>query len=251
MIVLNSLLLGLETSNELTERFRTLFAVLNVGIQIVFLTEISIRLVSFWPKPTDFFRDGWNVFDFLVVTLSLLPVAGPFANVARLARVLRVARLISLSEELRLIIGTMMKSLPSMGHVGLLLGVLLYVYGILGFHFFSSVDASHWGGLGVSMLSLFKVLTLEGWIEMQDRVIAVKPWAWLYFVSFIVLAVFVVVNLFIAVVINNLETVKREQQERSAPPTDTNEILLQMADLREKLANMEASLKRSIRQKEE
>lgn len=243
VIVLNAILLGIETFPALASGHEGIFLTLNGLIQIVFVTEILIRLLAYWPKPVGFFHDGWNVFDFVIVSFSLLPIAGPFASVARLARILRVARLISLSNDLKLIVGTMLKSLPSMGHVGLLLGVLLYVYGILGFHLFKELDPAHWGGLGVSVLSLFKILTLEGWIEMQDQVIGGNPWAWVYFMSFIILAVFVVVNLFIAVVINNLETVKKEQQVGGAHPSN-EELIAQLSDLRKKLSIFEIRLRR-------
>jgi voltage-gated sodium channel len=107
-------------------------------IQVVFVAELALRLLACWPRPGRFFRDGWNVFDFVIVALSLLPVAGSFATVGRLARLLRVTRLVSVSPDLRLIIGTMLRSIPSMGNVALLLGLLVYVYAIIGFYSFST-----------------------------------------------------------------------------------------------------------------
>ena len=108
----------------------------------------------------------------------------------------------------------MVRSIPSMGHVIVLLSLLLYVYAVLGFHFFREADPAHWGSLGAALLTLFQMLTLEGWVEIQDAVLDAYPLAWIYFSSFVFVAVFVVVNLFIAVVINNLESVKHEQQDR-------------------------------------
>ena len=211
LILLNAFLMGLETSPALVESFPRLFEQLNRVIQTLFVAEIAVRMVGFLPRPHTFFRDGWNTFDFIVVALSFLPVSGPYATVARLVRVLRAARLISFSPDLRLIIGTMLRSLPSMGHVMMLLGLLLYVYGIVGYQLFHSHDPSNWGTLGKAILSLFKVLTLENWVELQDKAMERFEWAWLYFMSFVVVAVFVVINLFIAVVINNLDVVKKEQ----------------------------------------
>jgi voltage-gated sodium channel len=106
---------------------------IELAVQAIFVAEIAIRLLAFWPRPGTFFRDGWNLFDFVVVVASMLPQAGAFAMVARLARLMRVTRLVSTFPELRLIIGTMLRSIPSMGHVIMLLGLLLYVYAILGF----------------------------------------------------------------------------------------------------------------------
>lgn len=211
VILLNAALIGVETSPSVMARYGSLFHAVNWIIQAVFIAEISLRLLACAPRFGQFFRDGWNVFDFLVVSFSLLPVAGPFAGVARLARVLRLARLVSVSDQLRLIITTMLRSIPSLSHVVVLLALLIYVYAVLGYYSFHTTDAAHWGSLGTAILSVFQMLTLEGWVEMQEAVIVRHPWAWVFFSSFVVVAVFVVVNLFIAVVLNNLEEVKAEQ----------------------------------------
>lgn len=210
VIVFVAILMGLETSPYLMERYGKLFHVLNTFIQVIFVLEVVIRIGAFSPKYQRFFSDGWNVFDFVIVAASLLPQAGPMATVARLARLLRVARLLSVSDELRLIISTMLKSIPSLGHVSMLLALLLYIYGIIGFHLLHKIDPENWGTLGLSILTLFEILTLEGWVELQNNVIGQMPWAWVFFGSYIIVAVFVVINLFIAVVLNNLESAKAE-----------------------------------------
>jgi voltage-gated sodium channel len=205
---------------------------LELVVQAIFIVEIGIRLLAYWPRLGAFFRDGWNVFDFVVVVTSLLPQAGALTMVARLARLMRVTRLVSVFPELRLIIGTMLRSIPSMGHVIMLLSLLLYVYAVLGFYLFRDADAEHWGTLGAALLTLFQMLTLEGWVEIQDSVLATTPWAWLSFGSFIFVEVSVVVNLFIAVVINDLESVKGEQQA-SADHDSPQRGLLQLTPISE------------------
>jgi len=220
VIVFNAILMGVETSTAVMATYGRLLTTLNVAVQAIFLTEIAIRLLAYWPRPLRFFRDGWNLFDFSVVVLSLLPVAGPFATVSRLARLLRVVRLVSVAPELRLIIETMLRSIPSMGHVAALLGVLVYAYAIFGFYMFRNADAQRWGALDTAMLSVFQMLTLEGWVEMQQALLPTRPWAWIYFSSFVVVGVFIVINLFIAVVLNNLETVKSEERASHAGPDD-------------------------------
>ena len=212
VIVVGAIVIGVETSATLTARYGAIIVAVEMLIQTIFVVEIAIRVFACWPRPAAFFRNGWNVFDFAVVAASLLPQAGAFAMVARLARLMRVTRLVSAFPELRLIIGTMVRSIPSMGHVIVLLTLLLYVYAVLGFHFFREADPAHWGSLGAALLTLFQMLTLEGWVEIQGAVLDAYPLAWIYFSSFVLVAVFVVVNLFIAVVINNLESVKHEQQ---------------------------------------
>jgi voltage-gated sodium channel len=262
VIVANAILMGLETSASLVREYGPLFTVLNAMIQAVFVGELALRLLACWPRPGRFFRDGWNVFDFVIVALSLLPVAGSFATVGRLARLLRVTRLVSVSPDLRLIIGTMLRSIPSMGNVALLLSLLVYVYAIIGFYSFSALDPPHWRSLPRALLSVFQLLTLEGWVEMQQAVLPQRPWAWLYFGSFVIVGVFIVINLFIAVVLNNLETVKAEEAAQEAMEerqhhdadvaakegmavTEGKEALLrEVADLRARLADFEARLRR-------
>ena len=245
VIVVAAILIGVETSETLMASYRPVLDGIEVAVQTIFVAEIAIRLLAFWPRLSTFFRDGWNVFDFVVVVASLLPQAGAFAVVARLARLMRVTRLVSTFPELRLIIGTMLRSIPSMGHVIMLLGLLLYVYSILGFYLFREADAEHWGTLGAALLTLFQMLTLEGWVEIQQSVLATIPWAWLYFGSFIFVGVFVVVNLFIAVVINNLESVKSEQQATADSVSAHGGLLQTIEELRARLDDMERHLRAS------
>jgi voltage-gated sodium channel len=183
------------------------------------------------------------VFDFAVVAASLLPQGGAFAMVARLARLMRVTRLVSAFPELRLIIGTMVRSIPSMGHVIVLLSLLLYVYAVVGFHFFRAADPVHWGSLGAALLTLFQMLTLEGWVEIQAAVFDAYPLAWIYFSSFVFVAVFVVVNLFIAVVINNLESVKHEQQVDADRESAHGGLLEAIETVRQRLEELEERLR--------
>jgi voltage-gated sodium channel len=243
VIVVGAIVIGVETSATLTARYGAVIVAVEILIQAIFVAEIAIRVFAFWPRPAAFFRNGWNVFDFAVVGASLLPQAGAFAVVARLARLLRVTRLVSAFPELRLIIGTMVRSIPSMGHVIVLLTLLLYVYAVLGFHFFRQIDPAHWGTLGAALLTLFQMLTLEGWVEIQAAVLDAYPLAWIYFSSFVLVAVFVVVNLFIAVVINNLESVKHEQQVDSDRASAHRGVLEAIEAVRQKLEDLEERLR--------
>src|SRR5687767_2608937 len=244
VIVVNAVLVGLETSEDLVVRFGALFELVNMAIIVVFVVELAIRMASYWPRPLAFFRDGWNVFDFTVVALSLLPAAGSFATVARLARLLRVVRLVSVLPELRLIVGTMLRSFGSMLSIVLLLSLVVYVYAVLGYHLFGAADPARWGDLGTAVRTLFEALTLEGWLEFQAAVIGQVPLAWLFFGSYILIAVFVVVNLFIAVILNNLETVKAEQvAEEMREPDAEDDLLLRVEAIRFELGELEARLR--------
>jgi voltage-gated sodium channel len=249
VIVLAALIIGLQTSAALAARYAGLFKVLDRAIQLVFVLELAIRLVAFWPRLPRFFRDGWNTFDFVIVAASFLPASGAYATVGRLARLARAGRLFSRVPELRLLIETMLRSIPSMAHVVMLLLVLLYIYAVLGVHLLGAGDPDRWATLPRAGLTLVGVLTLEGWVEVQEAALAVTPWAWVYFLSFIVLAVFVGVNLFIAIIIHNLEQIKQEEaaeHERelresgaiAAPPPAA----VLVAELREKLALLEVEV---------
>jgi voltage-gated sodium channel len=239
VILANAALIGLETSADLMARFGPMLLLGNAVIQGIFLIEIAVRLCATWPRPHRFFTDGWNVFDFLVVAVSLLPVAGPFATVSRLARLLRVTRLVSVSPDLRLIVQTMLRSIPSMGHVSILLGLLVYVYGVLGFYLFSPHDPAHWGSLGTSLMSVFQLLTLEGWVEMQRALLPAVPWAWIYFASFVIVGVFIVINLFIAVVLNNLEQTRARER---AAQLSGDDLLERVRRMRADIADLETVL---------
>lgn len=243
VILVNAVLVGLETSPELVATYAAAFDALNMAIIAVFIVELVIRMVAYLPRLDRFFRDGWNVFDFVIVALSLLPAGGSFATVARLARLLRVIRLVSVFPELRLIVGTMLRSLSSMGSVILLLALVVYVYAVLGYHLFGAIDPAHWGSLGLAVRTLFEVLTLEGWLELQAAVLPAVPGAALYFGSYVLLAVFIVVNLFIAVVLNNLESVKAENAAEALEGGDDGDLLRRVEDLRQHLGDLEALLR--------
>ncbi len=228
VIVFTAVVMGLETSAKLMQAFGGAFHAINVTIQVIFVVEIAIRILACGPRYHRFFGNGWNLFDFLIVSASLLPETGAFANIARVARLLRVVRVVSVSEELRLIVATMLRSIPSLGHVTLLLSLLLYVYAVLGYHSFHMDDPEHWGTLGRSLMTLFQILTLEGWVEVMKATDEQHKWAWAFYGSYVVIAVFVVVNLFIAVVLNNLETAKAEyekQKDAAGPHADALERL--------------------------
>lgn len=239
VILANAALIGLETSADLMARVGPALLLGNAVIQGIFLVEIAVRLCAYWPRPHRFFTDGWNVFDFLVVAVSLLPAAGAFATVSRLARLLRVTRLVSVSPDLRLIVQTMLRSVPSMGHVSMLLGLLVYVYGVLGFYLFRPHDPAHWGSLGTALMSVFQLLTLEGWVEMQRALLPALPWAWLYFASFVIVGVFIIINLFIAVVLNNLEQTRARER---AAQLSGDDLLERVRRMRTDIADLETVL---------
>jgi voltage-gated sodium channel len=244
LILFNAVLIGLETSPQILERYGHWLHLGNDVILAVFIAEAVLKITAVTPRFRLYFGNGWNLFDFTIVVLSLIPATGDFALVARLVRILRVLRLISAVPQLRLIVATLVRSIPSMGHVIMLMSVMFYIYAVTGVHFFAADDPEHWGSLGSSLLTLFQLVTLEGWVDVMEAVMENHPWAWVYFVSFVLLGTFVILNLFIAVVINNLETSKLEQLEELEKPTTHEEVLRELDRTRDALRELQAKLAR-------
>ncbi len=244
LILVNAALMGLETYPRITVGRESFLHGIHLAFQAGFVLELALRITAYLPRPGRFFRDGWNTFDFAVVALSLLPAAGPLATLARVARVLRIARLVSALPDLRLIIDTMLRSIPSMGHVILLQGLLVYVYGVLGWHLFAEADPAHWGTLGRACASLFQILTLEGWVEMAAEARGATRAAWIFFASYIVIAVFVVINLFIAVVLNNLEKSRREAEDAALGAAVGVDVESRLAAAEKALADLRSALEK-------
>jgi len=244
LILLNALILGLETNASLVANFGNWFELGHQLILAAFIIEALLKISAVAPRFKLYFGDGWNLFDFSVIVFSLLPATGELAMIARLARLLRVLRLISTLPELRLIVATLMRSIPSMGNIMLLMSIIFYIYAIAGFHLFHLHDPEHWGTLGLSLLTLFRVVTLEDWTDIMYTAMETLPWAWAYFVSFVVIGTFVIINLFIAVVLNNLEEAKAERLEELRQPVSRDELLKELASTQQAITRLQKQMER-------
>jgi voltage-gated sodium channel len=244
LILLNAAILGLETVPALVLYYGNWFELGQHLILTVFIIEAVLKIVAVTPRLKLYFGDGWNLFDFSVILLALIPATGELAVIARLARLLRVLRLISTIPELCLIVATLMRSIPSMGNVILLMSIIFYIYGIAGYHLFHGYDPAHWGSLGLSLLTLFRVVTLEDWTDVMYTAMEAYDWAWIYFVSFIVMGTFVIINLFIAIVISNLEQAKAEQLKVLRQPVSREELLDELAKTQQALIRLRARMER-------
>ncbi len=227
LILLSAALTGIETYSSIAAPHRNLLHFIDYFIIWCFVAEIVLRILSLGNKPFDFFRDPWNVFDFLIVAICLVPLGDThYVAVLRIARVLRVLKMITYLPKLRLIIGALLKSIPSMGYVIVLLSLLFFVYGIMGSFMFGSEDPLHFGNLHLSLITLFKVLTLEGWTDILNvhlytddpgRGVPVEItsiWPFVYFVSFILIGAMIIMNLFIGVIMNSMEESQRELEQQ-------------------------------------
>ena len=242
VIIFNGVLLGASTIPTIEGRFGDVIVTLNYVALGIFIAEALLKMVASKPIFGGYLRDGWNVFDFLVIVFALIPFTGEFAQVARLARLLRVVRLISTIRDLRLIVAALVRSIPSVGHVMMLMGIIMYIYSIMGYHLFSQHDPENWGSLGKSVLTLFNIITLEGWTEIMATAMELYPLAWIYFVSYVVIATFVVINLFIAIIINNLDEAKLDRLRDIQRPVSREELLAEIRATQESLLRLEARL---------
>lgn len=243
IIIVNAILLGLGTSQTLDRQYGTwinLFYEIALGI---FVLEALLKMFASSPRIFGYFRDGWNVFDFLVIVLALIPVTGQFATIARLVRLLRVLRLVSTIRDLRIIVTALVHSIPSVGHVIMLMSIIVYIYAIIGYHFFSEHDPENWRNLGISILTLFNVITLEGWTEVMYKAMELHPLSWIFFVSFVVIGTFVVINLFIAIIINNLDEAKLERLRDYETPISREELMRELRATQDALQRLEQRLR--------
>lgn len=215
VIVLNAVILGLSTYDSIDEDVGSELVVINEICVGIFVIELVIRIVAYGRRPQDFFRDGWNVFDFVVITAAFVPGVRESTTLLRLARLLRIVRIVTVLPEFRVLVKGMARSLPPLGSIALIGVLLMYVYGMLGWILFHEGDPENWGTIGQSMLNLFVVLTLENWPAYMEAAQEIYPWAWIYFVSYVMLASFLLFNVLIAVVLTSMESA-RADDEREA-----------------------------------
>ena len=201
LIVLNAIVLGLETFPALMHEFGTVLSGLDRALLAVFVVELALKLIGHGRR---FFYSAWNVFDLLIIGIALVPATGAL-SVLRALRVLRVLRVISAVPRMRAVVEALVRSLPGIASIALLLLVFFYVFSVMATKLFG-MDFPQWfGSLWASMFSLFQIMTLEGWAEIAREIMGRYPLAWVFFVVFILLATFTVLNLFIAVIVNAMQ----------------------------------------------
>ena len=244
VIIFNGALLGVGTAPALADRYGDWIELASQIALGVFIAEALLKMFAASPRALGYFKDGWNVFDFLVIVFALIPATGQFAMIARLARLLRVLRLISTIKDLRLIVAALVRSIPSVGHVMMLMGIIVYIYAIMGYHLFHETDPDNWGSLGAALLTLFNIITLEGWTDIMYAAMERHPLAWIYFVSFVIVGTFVVINLFIAIIINNLDEAKLERLRDIERPVSREELLRELRAAQEALSRLRERVER-------
>ncbi|GAB3849197.1 ion transporter [Nesterenkonia populi] len=262
VILVNAVVLGLETSPEMMDAVGPVLVTIDVICLAIFVVEIALKLLAFGWR---FFRDPWNVFDFLVVGAALVP-AGEGFEVLRTLRVLRVLRLISQLPQLRKVVGALLAAIPGILSTGLLLGIIFYVAAVMATTFFRETMPEYFGNFWSSLFSLFQIATLSSWETIVRPAMEEHSWAWAFFIPFIILAAFTALNLIIAVIVDAMNTLhdmpsaKVEDDHRTTPaeadaeqdaegePRRDSEIVYQeLRALRSEVAELTELLQRSGR----
>ena len=210
VIVINAISLGLETSATAMAAIGPWLRAIDIAALWIFTLELALKLVAWRGR---FFRSGWNLFDFTIVAIAWLPAAGPLA-VLRALRIMRVLRLVSVVPQMRAVVGALLRALPGMGSIVAVLLLVFYVAAVMATGLFGADFPDWFGSVGASMYSLFQIMTLESWsMGIVRPVMEVYPQAWIFFVPFIVATSFTVLNLFIALIVNSMQTLQGETQE--------------------------------------
>ncbi len=228
VILLNAVFLGMETSDLAMERWGPLLKGLDLFCLGVFICELLAKLIAYrW----QFWRNGWNVFDFLVIAVALVPGAGPW-SVLRSLRIFRVLRLLTVVPQLRRVVAAFIHAIPGLSGVIVVMSIFFYTMGVLATNLFGDEFPEWFGTLGASLYSLFQIMTLESWsMGIARPVMESYPWAWAFFVPFIVVATFTILNLFIGIIVSTM------QELSMIPEADSTDV-----ELKNTLKRMETDL---------
>jgi voltage-gated sodium channel len=243
LILINAITLGLETMPTVMAVAGDFVVLLDKAILSIFVLEIILRLFA---HRVSFFKDPWSVFDFIVVSVALLPASGPF-SVLRALRVLRVLRVLSFVPSMRKIVGALVKSLNGMLSIAMVLALIYYVAAVMVTKLFGEAFPEWFGSLGASLYTLFQIMTLESWsMGIARPVIAEFPYAWAFFIPFILIATFTMLNLFIAVIVNAVQTMHDEdhQEEHDAEQESQQQLVHLMQQLQLEVAALRSELKK-------
>lgn len=238
LILINAVVLGLETSPSIMAAWGPWLVAADRAILAIFVVEIILRLLA---HRLAYFRDPWNVFDFLVVAIAMVPASGPLA-VLRALRVLRVLRLITLVPSMKRVVSGLLSALPGLGSVAAIIGLIFYVAAVIATKLFAADFPEWFGSLGASAFTLFQVMTLESWaMGIVRPVMEVYPAAWIFFLVFILASTFTLLNLFIAVIVNAIQS-EGSAEVQDAADDDAQRLRAEMNELRAALLATQAML---------
>lgn len=238
VIITSALLIGAKTY-PISSNAHKAIQLMDIAITGIFLFEIIIRMIA-EPNLKRFFSKGWNIFDFIIVVASLIPVdQGEAVLLGRLLRIFRVLRLISIIPELRILLGAFLTAIPRMGYVSLLMFIIFYIYAAMGSIFFANINPELWNNISISMLTLFRIATFEDWTDIMYETMDVYPLSWIYYLSFIFIVAFVFLNMMIGIVLETLQK-EHEKFDREHGEGEAGEVHI----MEERTRNMEQQLVR-------
>lgn len=245
VIIFSALVIGAKTYPISSTSYQVLH-VLDMAITLIFLVEIIIRMVAEHSLKR-FFSKAWNVFDFVIVVASLIPVEdSEAALLGRLLRIFRVLRLISIIPELRVLLGAFLTAIPRMGYVSLLMFIIFYIYAAMGSIFFEHINPELWNNISISMLTLFRIATFEDWTDIMYETMAVYPMSWIFYLTFIFIVAFVFLNMMIGIVLETLQK-EHEKFDRESGEGEAGEVHMidqRTRDMEQRLVRMERLLQR-------
>lgn len=243
VIAINAITLGLQTSPDLVEHWGGLLQFVDAACLLVFVLELVLRIAT---QRGAFFKSGWNLFDFIVIAVSLLP-AGGVLSVLRVLRVLRLLRAVTLVPSLRIVVEGLVSALPGMGSVSLLLALVTYVGAVLVTTLYGQQAPLIFGSMDRSVFALLQVMTLDGWPDQARAAMKTNPHAWIFFVGFIIVSTFTVLNLFVGVMVTAIEErVALEKARNGEREPEIADVLAAVADLKAQLAAMQAQAQSGV-----
>jgi len=247
LILLNAVILGMETSASLMAQYGPTLLLLDKILLSIFVVELLLRIFAY---RTAFFRDPWSLFDLAVVAIALIPASGPLA-VLRSLRVLRVLRVLSMVPSMRRVVSALLGSLPGLSSIALVLVLIYYVFAVMATKIFGAAFPEWFGSIGASFYTLFQVMTLESWsMGISRPVMEQFPYAWLFFVPFILVATFTMLNLFIAIIVNTMQTFSEEEhaaqreEEKQAELKEQQLLHSELKAIREELQQLRETMQK-------
>jgi voltage-gated sodium channel len=247
IIIINAVTLGLETSEAIVAKYGSILSFLDSTILGIFIVEILLKLYAFGWR---FFKSGWNIFDFVIVAIALMPSTGSL-SVLRALRILRILRLISFISQLRLIVEALLKSLPGIASIAGLVLLMFYVASVMSTRMFGASFPEWFGNIGASMYTLFQVMTLESWsMGIVRPVMESYPYSWMFFIPFILFTTFTMLNLFVAIIVDTMQQVHKKDREatekliQEAAETEQNMLLKEIQGMKNELTALRLLLEK-------
>ncbi|MGV6801343.1 MAG: ion transporter [bacterium] len=216
LILFNAITLGMETFPSIQESFGQQIQWIDQILLFIFVAELCVRVGVYRKK---FFNSGWNIFDFIIITISALSMSPLFAAL-RAFRVLRLLHIVTVMPRMRVVVSALIDSIPGILSVGVVVVLVLYVFAIIASNLYGATNPEHFGNIFITMYTLFQVMTLEGWVEIAADVSSYHQYSWIFFIAFVLVGTFTMLNLFVAIIVRVVEEDSQETEELLVSESD-------------------------------